>query len=165
MKKDMVGVYPGSFDPITNGHLDIIKRSSNLFEELIILILDNPDKIYTFSNKERVKMVENSIANINNVRVEYYSGLLADYCKEKGACCIVKGLRAVTDFEYEFQHALINKILNKNLETIYINASSEYMYLSSSAVKQVAKFDGDISMFVHNENLDIIKDRLYKGDK
>lgn len=161
MRDDIVGVCPGSFDPITNGHLDIIVRASKLFDNVIVLLLNNPNKNYTFTLKERISMIENSVSNIENVKVEHFNGLLANYkVNENDKFCLVKGLRAVSDFEYEIQHAVTNKILNNDLETIFIHSGREYTYLSSSMVKQVAKFNGDIRTFVHKNNLDIIVNKL-----
>ncbi len=147
MNRD-IAVYPGSFDPITLGHLDIIKRAASLFGKLIVVVMVNPDKKYSFSAEERVELIKKSVAGIENVEVEYSSGLLADYAKQKGAKAIVKGLRALSDFEYEFQMALTNKQLNPEVETVFLTTTSDYMYLSSSMVKQIASMGGNISGFV-----------------
>lgn len=145
-----IAVCPGSFDPITLGHLDIINRAAKLFDEVIVLVSINPAKrnSCSFTTEERLRMIEKTIAGMENVRVDSSDGLLADYLREKGACAIVKGLRAVSDFEYEFQMSLANKRLNPEAETIFFTAAAEYMYLSSSIVKQIASFGGDISEFV-----------------
>ncbi len=147
MNRD-IAVYPGSFDPITLGHLDIIKRASSLFGKLIVVVMVNPNKKYSFSAEERVELIKKSVAGFENVEVEYSSGLLADYAKQKGAKAIVKGLRALSDFEYEFQMALTNKQLNPEVETVFLTTTSDYMYLSSSMVKQIASMGGNISGFV-----------------
>lgn len=160
--KNLTAICPGSFDPITNGHIDIIYRASKIFDEVVLLITNNSTKNYFFTVEERILMAKNASSHIKNVCVDYCDILLAEYVKKFDRCCLVKGLRAVTDYEYEFQHAITNKILNSELETIYINASNEYMYLSSSVVKQVAEFKGDISMFVDKQNLKIIEDKFKK---
>lgn len=144
-----IAVCPGSFDPVTNGHIDIIRRTSKLFDRVIVVVMTNyhkPNSCFTAS--ERVELIERSVSDIPNVKVEMYGGLLAEYCEKKGASVVVKGLRAVSDFEDEFQQALTNKKLNPELETIFITTDAEYMYLSSSVVKQVCGFGGDISTFV-----------------
>ena len=156
-----IAICPGSFDPITKGHLDIIRRAANLFDEVIVLIMVNYTKTNTaFTAAERVEMARRVTADIPNVRVDYYAGLLADYARQQGACTLVKGLRAVTDFEYEFQMALTNKKLYPNLETLFLTTDIQYMYLSSSVVRQVASFCGDISEFVCPELLEDIQKRL-----
>ena len=145
-----VAVCPGSFDPITNGHLDIIKRASKLFDKVIVVVMVNfhkPNSYFTAS--ERVELIERSIPEeVKNCEVDMYGGLLAEYCKKKGACAIVKGLRAVSDFEYEFQQALTNKHLNPELETIFMTTDQNNMFLSSSLVKQVCEFGGDVTEFL-----------------
>lgn len=143
-----IAICPGSFDPITNGHYDVIERSARVFDKVIVCILVNPAKEPMFTAEERVNFVKKVTAHLPNVEVDTFTGLLVDYAREKGAVAIVKGLRAVSDFEYEFQQALTNKVLNPGIETVYLNTSSEYMYLSSSIVKQVAAFGGDISAFI-----------------
>ena len=143
-----IAICPGSFDPITKGHVDIIKRAAGLFDKVIVLVLTNYNKHHTFSLEERKGLIEKATCDIENVTVDIYDGLLANYALNVGAKSIVKGLRAVSDFEYEFQMALTNKKLNPELETVFLTATSEYMYLSSSLVKQVAEFGGDISEFL-----------------
>lgn len=155
-----IAVCPGSFDPVTKGHLDIITRASKLFDEVIVLVSVNPVKRCIFSVEERVSLIEACTENLENVRVDMFSGLLADYLKKVGACAIVKGLRAVSDFEYEFQQSLANKKLNPEAETVFLTTASENMFLSSSLVKQLAFFGGDISAFVPEIILDKIQDRL-----
>ncbi|MBD9097457.1 MAG: pantetheine-phosphate adenylyltransferase [Ruminococcaceae bacterium] len=158
-----IAVCPGSFDPITMGHLDIIRRSSKLFDEVIVLVVVNPDKTPSFSVEERVELIRSVTAKIPNVRVDSFCGLLADYLRQVGACAIVKGLRAVSDFEYEFQMALTNHKLNPYAETVFLNTTAENMYLSSSMVKQIARFGGDISSFIPREIYAQVRDRLCKN--
>lgn len=144
-----VAIYPGSFDPVTFGHLDIIKRSAEIFDELIVAVLDNKTKSPLFSVEERVKMLEEVTKEFPNVKVESFSGLLIDYAKAKDIHVSIRGLRAITDFEYELQIAQTNKKLsNGELDTLFLTTSLEYSYLSSSGVKEIACFNGDISQCV-----------------
>ena len=159
--KKRIALCPGSFDPITKGHLDIIRRAAGLFDEVVVLIMVNFSKTNTtFTVDERVEMAQRVTRDLPNVRVDSYGGLLADYARSVGACAAVKGLRAVSDFEYEFQMALTNKKLYPELETLFLTTDIEYMYLSSSIVRQVAAFGGDISEFVCPEVRDEIIARL-----
>ncbi|ERK58929.1 pantetheine-phosphate adenylyltransferase [Gemella bergeri ATCC 700627] len=146
--KKKIAIVPGSFDPITYGHIDIIKRSVELFDEVIVAILVNPDKKYLFTLEERFEMIERSIKNIKNVRVDSFSGLLVNYAKSVGSNVIVRGLRAVSDFEYEMQLTFMNKALDENIETFYMMASKQYSFISSSIVKGVSGFGADLSKFV-----------------
>ena len=148
MKDKVIAICPGSFDPVTYGHLDIIKRASNMFYKVIVVVAGNTSKNCSFTPHERVEMIKKCITDLDNVSVEHYGGLLADYAAEKGATAIIKGLRAMSDFEYEFQMALTNKKLNPNVETLFLTTAAENMYLSSSMVKQIALMGGDISSFV-----------------
>ncbi len=159
-----IAICPGSFDPITVGHLDIIHRATLLFDEVIVLVVINPDKTPSFTSDERIELIKKATQGMKNVKIDSFGGLLADYAKEKNACAIVKGLRAVSDFEYEFQMALTNRKLNPSMETVFLNTSAENMYLSSSMVKQIARFGGDISSFVPNEILNDVKSRLCKNN-
>ncbi|MCI8349655.1 MAG: pantetheine-phosphate adenylyltransferase [Oscillospiraceae bacterium] len=145
-----LAICSGSFDPITNGHIDIIKRAAKMFDRLIVLVSVNYKKASTFTSGERVAMIERVLAELDlpNVSVDMYDGLLVNYAKQVGATALVRGLRAVTDFEYEFQMALTNKKLCGDVETIFLTTSSEYMFLSSSIVKQVVHFGGSITDFV-----------------
>ena len=145
-----VALCPGSFDPVTNGHVDVIERAAKLFDKVIVVVLVNKGKNPIFTAEQRVEFLKKSLAHLDNVEVDVDSGLLANYAKEKNAVAIVKGLRAVTDFEYEFQMALTNKKLNENVETLFLTTNMEYMCLSSSVVREVASFGGDISQFVPN---------------
>ena len=155
-----IGVCPGSFDPVTNGHVDIFERGSRLVDKLIIAVSSNPNKNSLFTMEERVEMIQNSVKHIPNVEIDCTGGLLNQYVKSKNATIIIRGLRALSDFEYEFQMALTNKKLNPDLETIFLTTSAKYMYLSSSMVKQVASFGGDISDFVPACLYDKIYSRL-----
>lgn len=160
-----IAVCPGSFDPVTLGHIDIFRRASRLFDRVIVLVSVNPSKSPSFTPIERIQMIENVIANMtdtDNIVIDILDGLLADYVKHVGACAIVKGLRAVSDFEYEFQMALANRKLYPEAETVFLTTSTEYMYLSSSVVKQIASFGGDISSFVPECILDDIEKRIGK---
>ncbi|KZL94444.1 pantetheine-phosphate adenylyltransferase [Clostridium magnum] len=151
-------VYPGSFDPVTNGHLDIIERSAKVFDELIVAVLVNPDKKGLFNIEERVELIQRVINHIPNVKVQYFSGLLIDFMKQQDAKVIIKGLRAVSDFEYEFQMSLMNKKLDPDIETTFMMATSKNSFLSSSSVKQVATFGGCIKDLVPDEIIpDIMK--------
>lgn len=160
--KKRIAVYPGSFDPVTFGHRDIIQRASLLFDRVIVLVSVNAVKNPSFTAVERVKMLEKVTRKVDNVVIDMWDGLLVDYIKQVDACAIIKGLRAVSDFEYEFQMALANKILYDGAETVFLTTSSENMYLSSSVVKQIASFGGDISHFVPECILEDIKARLTK---
>lgn len=153
-------ICPGSFDPVTKGHMDIIERASKLFDRVIVAVLVNAQKNPSFTIDERIQLLKETTGHLENVEIDTFDGLLVDYAKLKGACAVVKGLRAVTDFEYEFQMSMINKKLCPEIETIFLNTSQEYMYLSSSVVKQIASAGGDISKFVPAEIRDKIVDRL-----
>jgi len=137
-----IAVYPGSFDPCTNGHLDIIIRSAKVFDKLIVAVLTNNSKTPAFSTEERIEMLKTATHGVENVEFDSCSGLLAQYMHKKNASVIVRGLRAVSDFEYEFQMALTNHKLNPDVETVFMTTSSDNLYLSSSIVKEVAKFGG-----------------------
>jgi pantetheine-phosphate adenylyltransferase len=143
-----IGIYPGSFDPITKGHLDIIVRASRVVDELVIGVLDNSEKKPMFSAEERVELIEKAVSELKNVHVEAFHGLTVDFAKKHGAKILVRGLRAVTDFEYELQIAQMNHKVNNELDTIFFTTSVEYSYLSSSIVKEIAKYKGDIDQFV-----------------
>ena len=155
-----IAICPGSFDPVTNGHLDIISRAANMFDKIIVIVAHNSSKKSSFSPDERVEMIKKCIPHLKNVEVVHYDGLLANYAAECGATAIIKGLRAMSDFEYEFQMALTNKKLNPNVETLFLTTASQNMYLSSSMVKQIASMNGDISGFVPEEIKQDIIDRI-----
>jgi len=142
-------IYAGSFDPITNGHLDIIKRSSKVFDKIYVVIMDNPEKDSTFTVEERLSLIKGSTKSLGeNVEFDVYNGLMADYCDKIGVYTLIRGLRALTDFDYEFQMATINRKLNKEVESVFFVSSTKYTYVSSSNVKQIAMFGGDISQIV-----------------
>ena len=140
--------YPGSFDPVTFGHLDVIRRSASLVDELIVGVLNNNTKTPLFSVEERVKILMEVTKDIENVRIKSFSGLSIDFVKKCDAGFLVRGLRAITDFDYELQMAQTNRIMNPKIDTIFLTTSLEYAYLSSSTVKEVAAYGGDISKFV-----------------
>jgi len=154
-------VYPGSFDPMTLGHLDIIKRASQMFDELIVAVLNNNQKSPLFSVDERVKILKMATADLPNVKIDSFSGLLCDYASENNLHVAVRGLRAVTDFEYELQLAQTNRMISNNsLDTIFLATSLEYSYLSSSGVKEIAYFGGDISKTVPDFVADLIREKI-----
>lgn len=155
-----IAICPGSFDPVTYGHLDIVTRAAKLFDRVIVLVSTNPEKKTSFTADERVDMLRRVTAEYGNIDIDYWDGLTADYAREKGACALVKGLRAVSDFEYEFQMALTNKQLYPELETMFLNTNAEYMFLSSSIVKQIAQYGGDISRFIPEAIREDIENRL-----
>ena len=157
-----VAICPGSFDPVTLGHLDIISRAAKLFDKVYVAVLANSAKKPLFTVEERIELLERCLTELTNVEVITFSGLLVDCAREYGAVAIVKGLRAVTDFEYEFQMALINKKLNRSVETLFLNTNAKYMYLSSSIVKEVARNGGDIADFVHPAVEDEIRTAILK---
>lgn len=154
-------VCPGSFDPLTIGHLDIITRSAKLFDKVIVVVMRNPNKDSgSFTTEERVDFIKRCTKNLPNVSVDSYAGLLADYVREKGASAVVKGLRAISDYDDEFRQALTNQKLNSEMETIFMVSNAEHMFLSSSVVKQVCRLGGDVSTFVPAEICDDIVNRL-----
>lgn len=144
----MIGVYPGTFDPLTLGHYDIVERANNVFDELHVVIMHNSEKGTLFSIEERVDMARNALKDFKKVKVESYHGLMVDYFKLKQADYIVRGLRAVSDFEYELQMALMNRSLDSSVETLFLMTSQKYIFLSSSTVKAIAGHKGDVSKFV-----------------
>ena len=156
-----IAIVPGSFDPVTKGHLDIIQRTSGLFDVVYVGILSNSSKLSPlFTIEERIELMKRVTKDLPNVKVESFTGLLVDFAKEKNANFIVKGLRAVSDFEYEFQMALTNKRLAPNIETFFITSNSQYSYLSSSIVKEVAKYGGDISEMIPYEIINDIQEKI-----
>ena len=163
-----IAICPGSFDPVTLGHLDIISRTSRLFDKVYVAVLKNSSKKKSLFNiEERMELLRRCITDLPNVEVITFEGLLVDCARENNAIAIVKGLRAVTDFEYEFQMALTNKKLNPELETLFLNTNAKYMYLSSSIVKEVGKNGADISEFVHPAVVKDIQDAINrkKGER
>lgn len=157
-----IAVYPGSFDPITNGHLDIIGRSSEIFDEVIVAVLINPDKKGLFEIEERVELIKIVTKKMGNVKVVSFCGLLVNFMNEHKAKIIIKGLRSVSDFEYEFQMSLMNKKLEPMVETIFLTTSSDYSYISSSGIKQVAMFGGNISGLVPELILEKVLKKCYE---
>jgi pantetheine-phosphate adenylyltransferase len=143
-----IGVYPGTFDPITNGHIDIIRRSLQVFDKVIVAVAPNPKKKPIFDIYERVEMIRESTRDIPNVEIEIFEGLLAEYMKRKGAHAIIRGLRAISDFEHEFMMALMNRKLDSEAETVFLMPSEEYSYLTSSAIKEVASYGGVVKDLV-----------------
>lgn len=143
-----IGVCSGSFDPVTSGHLNIFERASKLFDTLIIAVFCNPNKKPLFTMEERVEMLKEATAHIPNIRIDAFSGLLADYVREQGACAIVRGLRTATDFEYEMQRDLFMQHAASDIETIYLMAGGQYSFVSSSGIKEMAKFHGPIKGLV-----------------
>ncbi len=152
-------VYPGSFDPITNGHLDIIRRSARTFDKVYVAVLVNSAKSPMFPTQQRVDMIKKVTSDLDNVEVDFFSGLLVDYMQEKNAGIIIKGLRAMSDFEYEFQMALMNHKLSKDIETLFMMTSAKYQYLSSSIVKEVGRHGGCLDGLVP----EILKDEIIAG--
>ncbi|PAB58881.1 pantetheine-phosphate adenylyltransferase [Anaeromicrobium sediminis] len=155
-----IGICPGSFDPVTNGHLDIIKRASHVVDKVVVAVLNNPFKNPLFTIEERINILKEATKDIPNVEIDCFSGLLVDYVNVKKADVIIKGLRAVSDFEYEFQMALMNKKLNKNVETMFMMTSSEYSYLSSSIVKETFKLNGCIEGLVPDYVIDAMRKKF-----
>ena len=153
-----IAIYPGSFDPCTNGHLDIIERSSTIFEKVIVAVLVNSSKTPTFTVEERIELLKAATSHIPNVEVVGFNGLLAQFAYQQNAKVIVKGLRAVSDFEYEFQMSLTNNKLNPNVETLFMTTKSENMYISSSIVREVARYGGSIEDMVP----EAITEQIYK---
>lgn len=159
------GIYPGSFDPVTFGHLDIIRRSAGLVDELIVGVLNNKAKSPLFSVKERVRMLNEVTKDMPNVRIVPFEGLLVDFARRSGASVVIRGLRAITDFEYELQMAQTNHKMEPEIETIFLTTSLDYSYLSSTTVKEVAAFGGDISQFVPEFVADWMKEKMnLKGE-
>ncbi|NLA27705.1 MAG: pantetheine-phosphate adenylyltransferase [Firmicutes bacterium] len=156
-------IYPGSFDPITKGHLDIITRTAAIVDHLIVAILENPRKQTVFTLKERMEMLRRCTDQYPNVEIDYFGGLLIDYVKNKNVHIIIKGLRAISDFEFEFQMALVNKKMNPAVETLFMVTNSKYSYLSSSIVKEIAGFGGEIKELVPPLVYDLIV-RKFRND-
>ncbi len=156
-------VYPGSFDPMTFGHLDVIRRASKMFDKLTVSVLDNKAKSPLFSVEERVKILQEAVRDLDNVKIDSFSGLLIDYCRQQDTPIIIRGLRAITDFEYELQTAQTNRMLSGGaVDTLFLTTSLEYAYLSSTAVKEIATFGGDISKCVPEFLIPLIQEK-YKN--
>ena len=155
-----IAIYPGSFDPVTSGHLNIIQRAANIFDKLIVCVMVNAGKNPMFSLDERVELISRVTKDLSNVEVDSSSELLADYAKRRGSCVIVKGLRAGSDFENEFQMALINHKINPDLDTMFLTSEHQYMYLSSSTVKELGMYDVDLSDFLPEKIIPTFKKRI-----
>lgn len=155
-----IAIYPGSFDPITSGHLNIIQRAANIFDRLIVCVMVNSTKKPMFDQQERVELIRRVTKDLPNVEVDASNELLAEYARRVGGCVIVKGLRAGSDFENEFQMALINHKINPALDTMFLTAEHQYMYLSSSTVKELGKYDVDLSDFLPQEIIPDFKNRM-----
>ena len=153
-------IYPGSFDPVTLGHLDIIERTSKMFDRVIIGVLNNKSKSPLFSVEERVNMLKEVTASLPNVEVQSFEGLLIDFVRKNDARVIVRGLRAITDFEYELQMAQTNRVIAPEVDTIFLTTNLRYSYLSSSIVKEIAEFDGEISAFLHPAVAEKVREKL-----
>ena len=158
-----IAIYPGSFDPVTSGHLNIIRRAANIFDKLIVCVMVNAGKNPMFTLEERVQLIQRVTQDLTNVEVDSSSELLADYAKRRGSCVIVKGLRAGSDFENEFQMALINHKINPDLDTMFLTAESQYMYLSSSTVKELGTYGVDLSDFLPGEIIPDFQERIKKN--
>ena len=157
-----IGLYAGTFDPVTNGHLDILIRSLEVFDKIIVAVAESTPKNTFFTLRERVEMVKSAAAGIDNVEVRSFSGLLVDFAREMGVAAVIRGLRVISDFEYEFQMALMNRRLNDKVETVFLMPSEEYTYLNSSLVKEIASTGGDVSQFVPEAVAVILRDRFKK---
>ena len=155
-----IAIYPGSFDPVTSGHLNIIRRAANIFDKLIVCVMVNAGKKPMFTQEERVELIRRVTGDLENVEVDSSDELLAEYARRKGSCVIVKGLRAGSDFENEFQMALINHKINSELDTMFLTAESQYMYLSSSMVKELGSYGVDLSDFLPEEIIPDFQDRI-----
>ena len=155
-----IAIYPGSFDPITSGHLNIIQRAAKIFDRLIVCVMVNSSKSPMFTRQERLEMVKSVVSDIPNVEVDASDELLAEYAKRKGSCVIIKGLRAGSDFENEFQMALINHKINPGLDTMFLTAEHQFMYLSSSTVKELGGYDVDLSDFLPEPIIPVFKQRI-----
>ena len=155
-----IAIYPGSFDPVTSGHLNIIRRAANIFDKLIVCVMVNAGKNPMFSQEERVALIRKVTADLPNVEVDCSGELLAEYAKRRGCGVVVKGLRAGSDFENEFQMALINHKINPTLDTMFLTAEHQYMYLSSSTVKELGNYDVDLSDFLPTEIVPVFKQRI-----
>jgi pantetheine-phosphate adenylyltransferase len=155
----LTALCPGTFDPVTNGHVDIVRRAAGLFDRVVMAVIENPAKTPVFEVTERVEMVREAVADLANVEVDSFTGLLVDYARSKGASVIVKGLRAVSDFDYELQMAQMNRHLAE-IETVFVPTSAKWSYLSSSLVKEVARFGGDVSSLVPDHVLGRLKEKM-----
>ncbi|NQZ56419.1 MAG: pantetheine-phosphate adenylyltransferase [Lentisphaeraceae bacterium] len=158
-----IALYAGSFDPITNGHLDVIERAAGLFDKLVVTVARNASKSPLFSIDERIEMVQASCTHLDNVEVSTFTGLLKDAVESFEACCVVRGLRSVSDYEHESQMAMMNRELNPNCETVFFMPSPKLSYVSSRMIREIATFDGDVSAFVPKIIAQRLKERLQKN--
>jgi pantetheine-phosphate adenylyltransferase len=152
-------VYPGTFDPITNGHLDVIVRALNLFDRVLVTVADNPDKHPLFSVNERLEMIRDAVKDLGDVEVEPFSGLIVDYAKLNNACAIIRGLRAISDFEAEFQMALMNRHMNQDIATVFLMPHDRYTHLNSSIIREIASLGGDVSSYVPAKVMNRLKEK------
>ena len=155
-------IYPGSFDPVTNGHIDVIQRALKIFDKIVVAVGDNPGKKPTFTTEERIEMLKESTKDMKNIEVDSFSGLLLDYVKSKNSNIIIRGLRAVSDFESEFQRALLNRVVDDEIETIFIMTKEDYVYLNSSIVKEMAMFNGKVNGLVPKIVEEKLKEKFSK---
>ena len=153
-------IYPGSFDPVTNGHLDVIQRAARLFDQVVVAVAHNRDKQPLFTSAERKTLIEQSITSFNNVKADIFEGLLVEYVEQQSGQAVIRGLRALSDFEYEFQMALINRKLNERVETLFMMPRASYTFLSSHLVKEIATLGGDVSSFVNPKVREALTERL-----
>ena len=155
-----IGVCPGSFDPVTNGHIDIFERASKLVDKLIVVILENPNKKYLFTLDERAELIRQSVSHISNIEVDFGSGLLNEYVKSRDSHIIIRGLRALSDFEYEFQRALFAKYLDDDIETVFIMTNNKYSFVSSTGIRELAKFGGKLDGLVPDDVKEKLEERF-----
>tara|TARA_Y100000590_G_scaffold449085_1_gene586680 strand:+ start:155 stop:631 length:477 start_codon:yes stop_codon:yes gene_type:complete len=155
-----IAIYPGSFDPITNGHIDIIERSSKIFDALIVAVNENEGKSFLFDSQERIKIIEKSVSHLKNVEVKIFNGLLVDFVKREKSNIIIRGLRVLSDFEYEFKMALMNRNLDDDIDTMFMMTHDKYTHVSSSIIKEVAALGGDIAEYVPEFLIEILKKKV-----
>ena len=163
-KMNTKAIYPGTFDPITNGHIDLAERASKLFDEVVVAIAESPAKEPFFSLAERLTLAGNVLSHINNLEVRGFSGLLIDYMRKNNSGVVIRGLRAVSDFEYEFQLAAMNRQLDSEIETVFLTPAENYTFVSATLVKEIASLGGDVSKFVHPEVLQALQQKLDTAD-
>lgn len=165
MEKVKTAIYPGSFDPMTKGHLDVLERASSMFEKVIIAVLDNTKKKCLLSTKERVELIRKSVKRLKNVSVDSFDGLTIEYARQKGATVLIRGLRAVSDFEYEMQMSQMNSSLAPEINTIFLITKPEYNFISSSTIKEIVMMGGDISQFVPVEVKNYLEQKIKNKEK
>ncbi|HDQ44903.1 MAG TPA: pantetheine-phosphate adenylyltransferase [bacterium] len=157
-------IYPGTFDPVTKGHVDIIQRAASLFDRIVVAVAENENKRPLFSREERKRLLEETVLDLKNVEVRVFEGLLANYAGKMKAVAVIRGLRAVSDFEYEFQMALMNRKLNPDMETVFLMPSEEYTYINSSIVKEVARLGGEVRCFLPAAAATALMEKLNRGE-